>query len=359
MMTRGIRGGIAGWAVVLGLMPMMAGVARAEESNVKAGKPKYEVIPIDPSRKMKEEPGSKKSSVDVLEQKGLGAPQFPDDARKKPQDDGISLKEICAEYEGKIVSFVDYVSLVEGCKQRRIEDQQLLNDLLVLKKTAIVDIPSSTFRKIPPGLSFRRKDYQAMEKDGGPTRSSLCKENEGRYATTDGEEFFLISDCKLRRVESFQSLVDDSANGKPVLVLAPEVLEQIPKGSEIKSKDKEESSVLYRVDGDVIWSRLYEGKVNRSSEDSLETMKKIELELVSRLDRGEVCKSLEGRVISFFSKLYLVDKCVRRPLEGISLVLQAKIVDAKGISDVTSGQYRMLPEGVPVKEEELKEKFKL
>jgi hypothetical protein len=359
MATRGICGGMAGSLLVLGVMSWMCGSARGEESGFKAGTPKYEVIPIDPSRKVKEEAGSKAGAVEVLEQKGLGTPKFPDETSKKQHEDAITLKEICEEYEGKIVSFVDYVSLVEGCRQRRIEDQQLLNDLVVLRKTTVVDIPSVTFRRIPNGVPFRRKDYLEMEKSGGPSRSRLCAEHEGRHVTTDGEEFFLISDCKLRRVASFLSLVDDSGNGRPVLVLAPEVLELIPQGVDLKSREKDESALLYRVDGDVIWSRLYEGKVNRSSEDSLETLKKIEAEMVSRLDRGEVCAALEGRVISFFSKLYLVEKCIRRPLEGISLVVQAKIVDAKGIGDVTSGQYRLLPEGVPVKEEELKLKFKL
>ena len=123
-------------------------------------------------------------------------------------------------------------------------------------------------------------------------------------------------------------------------------MKALPSAGDLRVKPKNEPAILYKVDGDIYWSRLFPaGKVDRNEEDSLHKIEKMGTEKALKVTRQELCSVLEGKVVSFFSRLFLVEKCLRRPLKDMNLEIQMEVYESRSPRDITSEQYLALPEG--------------
>jgi hypothetical protein len=267
--------------------------------------------------------------------------------------DKIKTKaEACELLEGKIVTYYDVASLVRGCKQQTIEDAELLNELVHLKRKLVVEVPARIYRLIPFGRPLSKHDLDG----GGGTSKTLskqeCEEVEGRYVTVSGMTYFYIEDCKRRAFESYYDLQEHNKGKTTIMTLTPETLYRITTGPGMKVKSANQEAILMKMDGDVKWSRL--ARANRgveSGNDSPESLQ--EIQKVRKVDRAEVCRKFNGKVVSFYSQMYFLEDCKRRPMAEFSLRLQQSAHARGGVIDISPEEFKAIPAGKAISEEDV------
>lgn len=315
---------------------------------------KAEIISLDPSSKRS---SRNEMKIDYIEQLGVGTPVFPDAESKREKSDGVQkLSEMCELYEGKVIAFAGSLSLIDRCQQRVIEDTQVLNDLIIDGKKQVIDVPSAVVRTIPFGKPFLANRGLKKNPDSNAYK---CSRFEGRYVTNDGENFFFVEKCHRRLFVSFEDFTYHNQENRPVLAATPEEFEVLLPGRVMEVRPTNEPEILYKVDGDIYWSRLFpKGKVERSGEDSLKKIETIDMERKKFSGRAELCSRYEGKIVSFYSKLFLIEKCLRRPLVNVSLDVQTSLADDFEPQDLSAEQYRVIPEGIGFDAEKLLKKSK-
>lgn len=301
-----------------------------------------EIIPLDPYTK---KTPRKDTKFDFVEQKGIPANPPPDaKAEEKKIGAAQSRSEMCELFEGKVISFAGSMSFIEKCMQRTIEDPSLLNYLTIDRNVQIVDVPSVVVRTLPFGKAYEkpisRQARQQPEKAG-------CARIEANYLTADGETFYFVENCRKRKFEDYVDFIAHNYHNSPVFGLSSKELEAIPNGAMLRVKPKDESAILYKMDGEVFWSRLFlAGKVDRNEEDSLKKIEKMGNEKSAKVTRAELCSLFEGKIVSFYSRVFLVQKCLRRPVTGLTLEAQMSLYEKRSPVDITAEQYQAIPEGL-------------
>lgn len=259
--------------------------------------------------------------------------------------------EACALLEGKIVTYYDVASLVRGCKQQTIEDAELLNELVHLKRKRVVEVPARIYRLIPFGRPLSKHDLDG----GGGTSKTLtkqeCEDVEGRYVTVSGMTYYYIEGCKRRAFESYYDLQEHNKGKTTIMTLTPETLYRITTGPDMKVKSANQDAILMKMDGDVKWSRL--ARSNRGVESGNDTPESLqEIQKVRKVDRAEVCRKFNGKIVSFYSQVYFLEDCKRRPLAEFSLRLQQSAQARGGIIDITPEEFKAIPAGKAITEED-------
>ncbi len=343
-------GEILGMLSIFWVLPIFA--ADSTTGGVVVSKPsdrETEIIQFDPYTKKSPR---KDTTFDFVEQKGL-PPQAPPDTKAEDRkiEAAQSRSEMCGLFEGKVISFAGSMSLVENCKQRLIEDSSQLNDLTLERGVQIIDVPSAVVRTLPIGKPYekpiRSEALKQPEKAG-------CLRIEGHYLTADGENFYYIENCRKRKFEDYANFSAHNYHNSPVLGVSSKELDAIPVGAVLRVKPNDETTILYKIDGEVFWSRLFlAGKVDRNEEDSLKKIEKMGNERVAKVTRTELCTFFDGKIVSFYSRIFLVQKCLRRAVTGLTLEAQMALYETRSPLDITPEQYQAIPEGQSVDASEI------
>lgn len=264
--------------------------------------------------------------------------------------------ELCKVLEGRVISYYDIVSLVEGCRQRLIADADVLAELQQRRHVETLEVPAAVYRRIPFGRPLDRVDVVF----GGAVSGLECKRFEGAYVTDQGQNFYLIEGCTKRAFADSYQLRLHNRLGVPLMPLSSETLARIPDGKAIATSTNDEADILFRMDGDVVWSRLFREKGSaKSPTDSPERIEKILENRKKPHLSMQVCKRVEGRVISFYSRLFLVEACARRPIDKIPLEAQMWLDGQGGIRDVSPEEFVVIKEGRAISEKDLLKKLGL
>lgn len=255
--------------------------------------------------------------------------------------------DACRELEGKVVSYYDQVSLVKNCQQHLFENQDHLNSFLAQKGGKFIEVPARIYRMIPFGSVYEPSASSTKQK----RTAAFCQNHEGKYYTTTGHAFYIIDDCKKRLFKDYPTMQEHNTGNKPVSSVAPEILENFPAGKSINVKS-DWDKIAYGMDGEIRWSRAGRtgGKPIQDTEEHLEQIG----EDAKRVPKqSTVCQKYDKRIISFYSKIYYVDKCKRRPVADFSLELQQFLEQSKGVRNIASDEYKVLPEGKSLGSKEL------
>jgi hypothetical protein len=303
----------------------------------------------------------RKDQIDL----GVLSPDEDDDSPEKIRENQIPLSEknlrkfdtirtkeqICKLIEHKILTYYDTVSLVENCVQRPIEDPVLFNDLVMLKKTEVVEVPGRLYKLIPFGKPLTREYVTGVKPKSKPT-SQECGEVEGHYVTATGTTYYFIENCKKRAFEQFYDLQEHNVGKKTITSLDPELLERIPAGKPFPTKENDTDSLLMKMDGDVKWSLL--ARANRQGEfprDNIESLRAIEKQ--GKNNKTQLCQKFDGRLVSFYTQIFLLQKCQLRKVTDFTVKLQQVISKSEAILDLTSEEYRSLVQGNPIETKDL------
>lgn len=187
--------------------------------------------------------------------------------------------KLCNEYNGKLISYYDTVFQVVNCQRVPI-DHTVVNGHLK-KGEKIFKVTSEVIYLIPLQKSQRKKAKASLS----------CKDIDGEYVTADHEVIYFIDRCKKRRFPDWQTY------------------------QEHRHKQGIHQSQFLLVDQRTL-AKLRSRPDFPSSLPS--TTSPLDKDHTTQLSRTQLCQKLEGQFISYFSQVYYVEKCRKRPLDSLA-----------------------------------------
>ena len=255
--------------------------------------------------------------------KSAGGPEeFDDSIIKVPPSEPAKLRPVapaerksaCAKYEGKYISFYSDIYRVESCKRRQIQDAATLSRVMqgTIKITAV---EANVIAALPSGTPMV---------DSGAKKRRSCKQLEGKFVTFSYVDVYLIQKCKKRLFPDWETFVvwqkktgPKSGMGSDVFPLSEEEFDLLQIGPEMPSTV------------DVEFIRQYD-----------------HAKAIDIIPLDEACRGVEGKIVSFYSKLYKIEKCRKREMDP-------EIASAKNPSlnpkELRAEQWYSLPDGKPMK----------
>jgi hypothetical protein len=273
---------------------------------------------------------------------------IPLELRAVQKYENIKTKQqACGMLEGKVVTYYDSSALVVNCVQRPVEDADLLNELVFRQRKPVAEIPAHVYRLIPFGEPWVAHQSQNL------TMSKVCRDLNGRYITSTGTDFYFVEACKKRPFSSYVELQAHNKSNAPVLTVPPDQVDKIPTGSKLEGNYDREVGALYKIVGDSTLSPLSAGNNRKKPVTSAAELEELPEKGGRAQDGKNLCKDLNHKIVSFYSQLFYVTGCQKRPIKEIPIVIQQRFSErGSSIVDVSSRQLDSIPTGKELSEEE-------
>lgn len=284
---------------------------------------------------------SKPKSADLLQ-------TVPLELRAVQKFENIRTRQqACVALEGKIVTFYDSAALVTKCIQRPIEDADFLNELIFKKRTPVAEVPARVYRLIPFGEPW------VKSQNNNVTVSKVCRDLNGKYVTSTGTDYFFIEACKKRSFGNYVEMQAHNKRNAPILTVAPDVIEKIPDGRPLDGNYEREVGALYRIVGDSSLSPLSTDNQRSKPVSSAEELAALPQKSGKGSDSKNICRELNQKVVSFYSQIFFITNCQKRPIKDLPIAVQQRFAErGTSIVDVSSKQIDAIPTGKELSEEE-------
>ncbi len=235
--------------------------------------------------------------------KEMAPPKLP----KTQEFTSAEVQKECRKYEGKFIAYYDKIYKVEKCKRREVlstDDQP--NP--VLARAKIQSVEGLTVATLPEGSPIEIERF---------TGKLNCLRLEGRYILSRGDDIYFIEKCKKRMIPDWDTYAEHAQKrgkrGLEVFELAEAEFHAIKAGEPIKSVLDEEYKKLLAAD----------------KEPDI-------------IPINEACKGLNGKYVTYYSRIYRIDACKKRPVDSEAFVM--KNSNLKMI-ELSSEQWVSLPTG--------------
>lgn len=219
-------------------------------------------------------------------------------------------KEVCAKFEGQLISYYEDVFLIENCKRRKFMASTLVYEKLKWG-SKITEVEGDVVRQIPEGLPIEKQH-----------RDYSCKDIEDRYVTVGFTEIYLVEGCKKRLFPDWTSFLDHSYNREK---------------SRREIIDLEANQFHKFAMGKPMPSALDQEPVIKGMEDEADV-----------IPLSEACRGLEGKYVKYYSRIYKIVKCRKREIDP-DVLLKEPTGKNLNFIELTSGQWISLPAGEDLK----------
>ncbi|MFZ9519714.1 MAG: hypothetical protein ACO3A4_04485 [Silvanigrellaceae bacterium] len=273
---------------------------------------------------------------------------IPLELRAVQKYENIKTKQqACGMLEGKVVTYYDSSALVVNCVQRPVEDPDLLNELVFRQRKPVAEIPAHVYRLIPFGEPWLAQQSQNL------TMSKVCRELNGRYITSTGTDYYFVEACKKRPFSSYVELQAHNKGNAPVLTVPPDQVDKIPTGSKLEGNYDREVGALYKIVGDSTLSPLSTGNTRKKPVTSAAELEELPEKPDRTRNSKNLCKELNHKIVSFYSQIFYITGCQKRPIKEIPIVVQQRFAErGASIIDVSSQQLDSIPTGKELSEDE-------
>ena len=215
-------------------------------------------------------------------------------------------KDMCRKYEGAYISYYEHVFLVKGCQRRAVAAQQELYNL-TRRGVVVQEVEAAVIRAIP--LAPESKPQAA--KTASPR---LCRALQGQYITRSFVDIYYIDNCHKRLLPNWetyqQHLRDRGKLHADILSLNRTEFLALKLGKAIPPVTRESVPLPAEVD-------------------------------VIPID--EACKGVEGKYVSYYTKIYRIKDCHRHEIDA-EVVRRGKLNITR---ELTSEQWLSLPMALP------------
>jgi hypothetical protein len=232
---------------------------------------------------------------------------------KPRQVTAAESKAACAKYEGRFISYYSEIYRVEKCKRRQVQDPATLQKLM-RGGTNVTEVESKIIAALPSGKPLT---------EVARTRRS-CRQLEGKFVSLAYTDVYLVQKCHRRMFPDWETFMAFKKK---------------------KSSDK-------AIRGDII--PLTEEEFY-SLEQGPDMPSAVDIEFMKQYDRrktvdiipiDEACRGVEGKIVSFYSKLYKVEKCRKREMDPETATHKNPNLKPK---ELTPEQWVSLPDGKSLK----------
>lgn len=242
----------------------------------------------------------------------------PDEPGRRKVFSRDEKRHICERYEGKLVAYYGDVWKVEKCKLRPIVDSKTV---YTMQRAGIhvVDVDADVVAALVEG--------SPLDESTTLETARSCKQLEGRYVTFSAVDVYFIEHCKKRLFPDWATYIKhrdrrDDKNGE-ILSLSLVEFDQLRSGETVPS-------VV-----DDLFTKLLTGAAG-----------------IDIIPVDEACDGLEGRLSSYYSRLYRVEHCKKREIVDPDLYLKHNGGAALKVTEMKSEQWLSLPDGVPIGDRE-------
>ena len=230
-----------------------------------------------------------------------------------PPQKSFSSKEKkaeCKKYEGKYIGYYGSVFKVQSCLRREIVRADSIG-AVTAKGITIIPVESDTIIKLDPGrdLSLR---HLANERG--------CKQLEGQYVVTGASDIYFIEGCKKRIFPDWETYLEHKKKHK---------------------QSKKEILELSEFEFNRIQtSQPFESVLDEEYKRLLGAYKMMEIVPID-----EACKGIDGRFVTYYSKIYKIERCYKREVFGS--IKEVMRLPTNGFKELSSEQWLSLPNGKP------------
>lgn len=256
-------------------------------------------------------------------------------------------QQACQVLEGKVVTYYDSATYVVNCIQRPIEDGDVLNALVFKMGKPVAEVPAHIYRLLPFGEPWVSNQEQ------NSSIAKICRELNGRYVTSTGADYYYIDGCKKRSFSNYVELQAHNKRNAPILMVPPDQVDKIPNGRSLEGNYDKEVGALYKIIGESSVSTLGNGSQNSKPVGSAEDLDSLPKKSKKSSDTKDFCKQYNKKVVSFYSQLFYISQCQKRPIKELPIAIQQRFSEqGSGIIDVSSHQLDSIPTGRELSEDE-------
>ena len=256
---------------------------------------------------------SHRSSPNTAAQPGPASPA-PKKIKAKPRPvlSDSEKKKICQQNEGKYISFYSDVYFVKGCKRQPLLSTDIYEHTRLGRQ--IDEVKRIVIEALEEGSAFQANAL------AGQFRT--CKDLEGKYITFKFGDIYLVRNCE-RKVfldwASFEAHRGDISAPRAVI-----------------------NSVTWTE-----FSALKEGRpmpsvIMEEYKEILNGQKQVDV-----IPIDEACDGINGRYVSYYSRIYKVEKCHKREINAIAFSKQLGANPIR-LVEMSSEQWISLPDGPPL-----------
>ena len=220
-------------------------------------------------------------------------------------------QKACAKYNEKTISISGEIWLVQGCKRHQVHDADMIFKLSRAK--TILEVDAREAAPIPIGNSW---DETAAAK------IRPCASFNGKYVTYSYTDVYFVDRCIKHLVPDYETLLahrkERSIKGTEVIPLNPPEFYALKQGRDISSVvDKE-------------FAKLLDGSAG-----------------VDIIPIDEACKGVEGKLVTFYSRMYRIEKCRKREIDPEVYTMKRRGQNIQ-TTELRPEQWISMPDGKPI-----------
>lgn len=270
---------------------------------------------FDPSDSSAASSGSQKKAGKIADEDDENIIRRPKEDEAPPPKvfSKAEVQKACEKYRGKLISVYGEIYKLENCVRHLIHDQETVYKFS-RQATPIVEVEASEVAALPVGDSWEQMN----------TKERPCSKFHKQYVTYSYTDIYFVENCVRKLIPDYETLLahrkqQGQRNGE-VLALTAKEFWSMRQGRDISSIiDKE-------------FGTLKDGSAG-----------------VDIIPVDEACKGVDGKIVSFYSRLYKIEKCRKREIDAESFTMRRKLGDIK-IVELRPEQWVSIPDGKPYDE---------
>ena len=224
------------------------------------------------------------------------------------------IQRFCEQHKGKLIAYYGEVYQVEKCTRRVIQNSKTLARMIA-KGAKVSDVDGDVIAAIPEG--------EPLDNDFIRQSIRTCKELNGQYVSYSSVDVYFVEGCKRRLLPDWTTYINhrdvrDDERGE-IMALSWEEFIALQEGTHIPS-------VV-----DDMFARLLQGDAG-----------------VDIIPVDEACEGINGKVVTYYDKMYRIEKCRKREILNPGDVLQGFMEKATKFHELTSQQWLSLPNSAPI-----------
>lgn len=223
---------------------------------------------------------------------------------KKSGIDRVAQKKVCRKYAGKLIGYYGKVYRVKNCQRVPVEKDTISGS--IRRFGAVKSVEGDIIKLIPLAKQRVKKRL-------------TCREAEGRVFLTLSGQIFQVAGCRRYTFPDWETFLEYRRKGRVV------------KRSFVEVEDR-----LART---LPEARVYPSVLDADSAAFLRDNENYDI-----IPAKRACKGLEGRFVTYYSQIYKIERCKRRPV-SISSVKLARLK----LKELSSSEWLSIPEGKPLK----------
>ncbi len=224
-------------------------------------------------------------------------------------------KAVCRRHEGQYISYAANVYFVENCAAREVQNSELVFTLNRQRKP-ITPVEADVIARLEVGEPI-------LAGAGDPNQKQRrCQVFNKKYVTFSYADVYYVENCVKRLFPDWESYVEHRKKMK----YAPE--------APIEALTWEEFGAL--KPGDDMPSTL-----DRAFAEALGSQKTVEV-----IPVDEACKGIEGKYVTFHSRMYFIEKCRKREIDPADFTMRFRTRMPR-LVELQADQWYSLPDGKP------------